>query len=90
MTSWPVQDAKANFDRILEASLADGPQILTRRGDAVAVLVKATEWQQLRAMAKPSLKDLLFSADARTESLVPARDAAHPRRAARFLQTPLA
>ena len=88
MTSWPVQGAKANFDRILEASLADGPQVLTRRGKAVAVLVKATEWQQLQATAKPSLKDLLLSAEARTEFLVPARDAAHPRRTARFLQTP--
>ncbi len=88
MTSWPVQDAKANFDEIFEASLADGPQVLTRHGEAVAVLVNATESQRLQATAKPSLKDLLLSADARTESLVPARDAAHPRRAARFLQTP--
>ena len=37
--SWPVQDAKAHFSEMLEASLTEGPQIVTRRGVEAAVLV---------------------------------------------------
>ena len=29
---WPAQDAKAHFSELLEASLSEGPQIVTRRG----------------------------------------------------------
>ena len=29
---WPVQDAKARFSELLDASLRDGPQVVTRRG----------------------------------------------------------
>jgi prevent-host-death family protein len=80
MTSWPVRDAKAHFDEMFDACLTDGPQVLTRRGDPDAILVKASEWQHLQAATKPSLKDLLLSADTRTEFLVPARGPAQQRR----------
>jgi hypothetical protein len=30
--TWPVQDAKARFSELLEASITKGPQIVTRRG----------------------------------------------------------
>ena len=29
---WQVQDAKAKFSEFLEATLAEGPQIVTKRG----------------------------------------------------------
>lgn len=32
MHTWPVQDAKAEFSEFLDAYLADGPQMVTRRG----------------------------------------------------------
>ena len=54
--------------------------MVTRRGVEAAVLVPATEWRRLHAAAKPSLKELLLSNDARTESLVPQRGAARRRR----------
>lgn len=37
--SWPVQEAKARFSEFLEASLTEGPQLVTRRGVEAAVLV---------------------------------------------------
>ncbi|HXH93251.1 MAG TPA: type II toxin-antitoxin system Phd/YefM family antitoxin, partial [Thermoanaerobaculia bacterium] len=37
---WPVQDAKARFSELLDASLTSGPQIVTRRGEEMAVLVR--------------------------------------------------
>lgn len=73
MQSWPVQDAKARFSQFLETCLTEGPQMVTRRGSEAAVLVSADEWRRLQAAARPSLKELLMSNQARTETLVPAR-----------------
>lgn len=80
MKSWPVQDAKARFSEFLDACLADGPQMVTKRGAEAAVLVPAAEWRRLHAAAKPSLKELLLSDSARTDALVPPRGAARRRR----------
>jgi antitoxin Phd len=80
MKAWPVQDAKARFSEFLEACLAHGPQMVTKRGVEAAVLVPATQWRRLQSAAKPSLKELLLSNAARTENLVPPRGAARRRR----------
>jgi len=80
MRPWPVQDAKARFSEFLDACLADGPQMVTRRGNEVAVLVPVAEWRRLQAAAQPSLKELLLSDAARTEYLVPPRRAIRRRR----------
>ncbi len=79
MKAWPVQDAKARFSEFLDACLAEGPQLVTRRGAEAAVLVPAAQWHRLRATAKPSLKELLLAGTARTEALVPARGTARRR-----------
>lgn len=70
---WPVQEAKAHFSELLAASVAEGPQIITKRGVQAAVLVPIDEWHRLREAAKPSLKDVLLAPDARTDALTPAR-----------------
>ena len=49
---WQVQDAKARFSEFLEASLADGPQIVTRRGVETAVLLPIDEWRRLEKMTR--------------------------------------
>ena len=82
MNIWPVQDAKARFSEFLDACLAQGPQMVTRRGTETAVLVPAAEWKRLQSAARPSLKELLLSDAARTEFLVPLRGAARRRQAA--------
>ena len=79
MKSWPVQDAKARFSEFLEKCLTEGPQMVTKRGAEAAVLVPAEEWRRLQASARPSLKALLLSNQARTESLTPARRRARRR-----------
>jgi antitoxin Phd len=71
--TWQVQDAKARFSEMLEKALSDGPQIVTKRGKQAAVLVSAELWHDLEARARPSLKELLLSDEARTEDLAPAR-----------------
>ena len=79
MQSWPVQDAKARFSEFLEKCLAEGPQMVTKRGAEAAVLVPAREWRRLQVAARPSLKDLLMSNEARTEVLASARGRARRR-----------
>ena len=82
MKTWPVQDAKARFSEFLEACLNDGPQMVTKRGAEAAVLVPAAEWRRLHETARPSLKELLLSEQARTDFLVPQRGSARRRRVA--------
>ena len=60
MGSWPVQDAKARFSEFLDRCLSEGPQIVTKRGVEAAVLVPAREWQRMKQLARPSLKELLL------------------------------
>lgn len=79
MHTWPVQDAKARFSEFLDACLAHGPQMVTRRGTEAAVLVPVEEWRRLEASAKPSLKQLLLSDLARTDIPVPPRGRAKRR-----------
>jgi prevent-host-death family protein len=79
MQSWPVQDAKARFSEFLERCLTEGPQMVTKRGAEAAVLVPADEWRRLQAAARPSLKELLLSNQARTEALTPVRRRARRR-----------
>lgn len=79
MQAWPVQDAKARFSEFLEACLADGPQMVTKRGAEAAVLVPVDEWRRLQAAARPTLKALLLSDDARFDLPLPARGAARRR-----------
>lgn len=71
--TWQVQDAKARFSEFLEASLTEGPQIVTKRGVEAAVLIPIEQWRRLEKMMKRNLKDLLLAPDARTDALIPPR-----------------
>jgi prevent-host-death family protein len=73
MNSWQVQDAKARFSEFLEASLKQGPQIVTRRGVEAAVLVPIDEWRRLKRASRLSLKQLLLGPEPRFENLIPPR-----------------
>lgn len=79
MHTWPVQDAKARFSEFLDACLEEGPQMVTRRGAETAVLVPVQEWRRLQSAARPSLKQLLLSDQARSDLIVPERGNAKRR-----------
>ncbi len=80
MKIWPVQDAKARFSEFLDACITDGPQIVTKRGAETAVLVPVAEWRRLKALARPSIKQLLLSDVGRTDLLTPPRAVARRRK----------
>lgn len=83
--TWQVQDAKARFSEFLDASLKEGPQIVTRRGVETAVLVPIEQWRRMEKTAKPSLKDLLLAPEPRTGQLTAPRQT-HSRRSAPLLE----
>ena len=76
---WPVQDAKARFSELLESAVAEGPQVVTKRGVETAVLLPIEQWRKLVRMARPDLKDLLLASEARTDDLTPAPRPRHRR-----------
>lgn len=80
MQAWSVQDAKAKFSEFLDACLADGPQMVTKRGAEAAVLVPVQEWRRLQSAARPSLKQLLLSSAGRTVLVIPPRGKAQRRK----------
>ncbi len=71
--TWQVQEAKARFSEFLEASVSQGPQIVTKRGVETAVLLPIEQWRRLRGTAQADLKALLLAPEARTEMLTPPR-----------------
>ena len=80
VNAWPVQDAKARFSEFLEACIAEGPQIVTKRGVEAAVLVRVDEWHRLQTAARPSLKQLLLADEPRFAPLAKPRGQARRRR----------
>jgi antitoxin Phd len=79
MKNWPVHDAKARFSELLDACVKEGPQLVTRRGTETAVLVPIDEWKRLNNAARPSLKELLMSDEARIDFDLPQRGRAKRR-----------
>ena len=70
---WPVQDAKSRFSELLDITIAEGPQVVTKRGVETAVLLPIEQWRRLQRMTRPDLKELLLASEARTEELTPPR-----------------
>ena len=73
MKHWPVQDAKARFSQLLDASVTDGPQMVTRRGVETAVVVPVEEWRRLTARRLKNAYDLLVNDPRRFELDLPER-----------------
>lgn len=64
---WQVQEAKQRFSELVRSARTDGPQIVTRHGEAIAVVIDIAEYRRLRGevvdfkdylRAGPSFDDL--------------------------------
>lgn len=84
MKSWPVQDAKARFSEMLDACVADGPQLVTKRGAETAVLVPVAQWRRMDAERALTLKEWLLADTPRGDLDIPARGAARRRPIVKF------
>ena len=47
MKTWPLQDAKNQFSQVVEFARKKGPQMVTRHGEPVAVIVSADEFKTM-------------------------------------------
>jgi prevent-host-death family protein len=71
--NWQIQTAKARFSELVERTLKEGPQTVTRHGKPVAVMVPAEEYRRLRTGGK-SLKALLAAAPLEGVKITRSRD----------------
>lgn len=56
---WQIQMAKQRFSELVDRALSEGPQIVTRRGREVAVVLGIDEYRRLRD-GKPDFKQFLL------------------------------
>ncbi|MBD2778389.1 type II toxin-antitoxin system Phd/YefM family antitoxin [Iningainema tapete] len=49
---WQLQEAKNKFSEVVEEALHKGPQVITKRGVEVAIVLSYTEYRQMLASQK--------------------------------------
>ncbi len=57
---WQLQEAKQKFSQVVQRAIDEGPQVVTRHGRDVVVIVSAGEFQRL-TKSKPDFKEFLLS-----------------------------
>lgn len=45
---WQLQEAKNRFSQLVNRALAEGPQVVTRRGEEIVVVLSKDEYSKLR------------------------------------------
>ncbi|MBI1297240.1 type II toxin-antitoxin system prevent-host-death family antitoxin [bacterium] len=73
MRSWQLQEAKNKFSEVVSEAITDGPQIITRRGIEVAVLLSYDQFKALRS-EQLSLVDFFQTVPIASEDLDLQRD----------------
>ena len=58
--AWQLQEAKQKFSEVVQRAIQDGPQIVTRRGVEVVVILSSDEYRRLSG-DKPDFKEFLLS-----------------------------
>lgn len=65
MGRWQVQEAKQRFSEVLRKALSDGPQIVTRHGEEIAVVLDIEEYRRLKRQGQSDeLVDFLLATPA--------------------------
>jgi antitoxin Phd len=59
--AWALQDAKNRLSEVVDRAVGEGPQLVTRRGEAVAVILSVAEYRRLTGSGA-DLVDLLLAA----------------------------
>jgi len=74
---WQVQDAKQRFSELIRAARVEGPQVVTRHGEEIAVVIYIADYRHLTGEIA-EFKDYLQSGPD-FDDLDLARSAEHPR-----------
>lgn len=75
---WALQDAKSRFSAVVDRAVAIEPQIVTRRGTPVAVLISYDMYKSVAADDR-SVVDVLLGGPRIEGGLDVSRDKAQPR-----------
>ena len=73
MISWQLQEAKNKFSELIDRAVSEGPQVITRHGVEVAVVMPMAGYRKLTAPKKP-LGDFLLASPLRDSGLLIERD----------------
>ncbi len=62
--AWQLQEAKQRFSELVRRAEREGPQVVTRHGEEVVVVVPAEEWRRVSegGERKMDFKEFLMSA----------------------------
>ncbi len=73
--AWQLQEAKQRFSELVRRAERDGPQVITRHGEEVVVVVPAEEYRRMseRGEKKMDFKEFLMSAPEGLEHIIPER-----------------
>ena len=74
---WQVQDAKQRFSELIRTAHAEGPQVVTRHGEEIAVVIDIDDYRHLKGEIA-EFKDYLRSGPDFSD-LDLARSGEHPR-----------
>ena len=81
MSAWQLQDAKARFSELVKRAVHEGPQTVTVRGERMAVVLSAAEYDRLAQPSK-TLLEILTSGPEIPQDILEAmeyRDKSPPR-----------
>lgn len=70
---WQVQEAKQRFSEVLRAAETGEPQIVTKRGEAVAVVIDIAEYRRLRGQPVGFMQYLVAEAVADDDFVIERR-----------------
>lgn len=76
--TWQIKDARANFSTLVDKAISEGPQIVTRNGKTMVVIVSADEWERRRRL-DGDLVEFFAGSPLREEGLAIERAIDHPR-----------
>jgi prevent-host-death family protein len=79
---WQLQEAKQRFSELLRHARAHGPQVVTKHGEEVAVVVSIEDYRRLTEEL-PSFKEFLLAAPD-----LDALEIERPRAPARVVELP--
>ena len=58
--TWQLQEAKQKFSEVVDRALEDGPQVVTRHGEEVVVIVSMRDYEKL-TLPRRDFKEYLLS-----------------------------
>ena len=74
--AWQLQEAKQRFSELVRRAEREGPQVVTRHGEEVVVVVPAEEYRRLSggdSEKRMDFKEFLMSAPEGLEMIIPER-----------------